>query len=263
MLTTLPSVGLAVLVAALMFGATGAGILVGRRLGRRDGLKEPIGVVQAAIVGLVALLLAFALSMAVGRYETRRSTVVLEANAIGTTYLRAQTLAEPVRTESLTLLRRYVDARIALSESVPDSDKFDAASQTSVRIQNRLWALAGEALDGAPTASAPRLYVETLNETIDAHTTRVAALENRIPAAVLWLQILAAALALGILGMYLAAHGRGVAMALLAAGLVTVMLLVIFDLDRPHRGMITIPDTPLTALRQSMEQPPAAIAPSP
>ncbi len=28
-------------------------------------------------------------------------------------------------------------------------------------------------------------------------------------------------------------------MALLAAGLVTIMLLAIFDLDRPHRGMIT------------------------
>ena len=90
---------------------------------------------------------------------------------------------------------------------------------------------------------------------------RIAALDNRIPSPVLWLQILASALALGVLGMFLASHERGVLMALLAAGLVAVMLLVIFDLDRPHRGMITIPDGPIVAVRESMNAPPAAAAP--
>ena len=99
--------------------------------------------------------------MAVGRYQSRRDAVVLEANAIGTTYLRAQTLEEPMRTESLDLLKRYGDARIALSESVPDSARFEAAANESVELQNRLWALAGDTLNQAPTASAPRLYVET------------------------------------------------------------------------------------------------------
>ncbi len=96
---------------------------------------------------------------------------------------------------------------------------------------------------------------------IDAHTTRVAALDNRIPQPVLWLQLTASALALGVLGMLLATHERGVLMALLAAGLVTVMLLVIFDLDRPQRGLITIPDAPLVATRSSMNGPPAASGP--
>ena len=50
-------------------------------------------------------------------------------------------------------------------------------------------------------------------------------------------------------------------MALLAAGLVTVMLLVIFDLDRPHRGLITVPDGPIVAVRRSMDIPPAASGP--
>ena len=144
---------------------------------------------------------------------------------------------------------------------MPDSARFQAAREQSVEIQNRLWTLAGDALNQAPTASAPRLYVETLNEMIDAHTTRIAALDNRIPSPVLWLQILASALALGVLGMFLASHERGVLMALLAAGLVAVMLLVIFDLDRPHRGMITIPDGPIVAVRESMDAPPAVPGP--
>ena len=47
---------------------------------------------------------------------------------------------------------------------------------------------------------------------------------------------------------------------LLAAGLVTLLLLVTFDLDRPTRGFIRVPATPLTNLRDSMELPPAAPA---
>ena len=60
---------------------------------------------QAALLGLVALILAFGLSMAVGRHDSRRAAVVTEANAIGTTYLRAQTLKEPMRSESLERTR--------------------------------------------------------------------------------------------------------------------------------------------------------------
>lgn len=74
---------------------------------------------QGALLGIVGLILAFGLALAVGRYEARRGAVVEEANAIGTTYLRAQTLAEPVRTGSLERLVRYTDTSIRLSHSVP------------------------------------------------------------------------------------------------------------------------------------------------
>ena len=71
-----------------------------------------------------------------------------------------------------------------------------------------------------------------------------------------------AAVALGLLALYLAILGRGVVPVLLAAGPDCLLLLVTFDLDRPTRGVITIPATPLTNLRASMELPPAATAPS-
>jgi hypothetical protein len=48
----------------------------------------------------------------------------------------------------------------------------------------------------------------------------------------------------------------------LAAGLICCLLLVTFDLDRPKRGLIRVPATPLTSLRDSMELPPAAAQPS-
>ena len=79
---------------------------MGRYLREHEAkLREPFGVLQGALLGLVALVLAFGLTLAVGRYQDRRAATVDEANAIGTTYLRAQLIAEPARTRSLALLR--------------------------------------------------------------------------------------------------------------------------------------------------------------
>ena len=87
---------LAGILLAIVAGVTIGGVVLGRYMREHsETLKEPFGVMQAALLGLVGLILAFGLSLAVGRYEDRRAAAVSEANAIGTTYLRAQLLAEP------------------------------------------------------------------------------------------------------------------------------------------------------------------------
>src|SRR3954447_3007952 len=145
----------------MLLGATALGAFLGHRVRHlSESLKEPFGILQAALLGLVGLLLAFGLSLAVSRYEDRRTNVVDEANAIGTTYLRAQTLAEPIRSRSLDLLVRYTRTAVGVSDHVPGSAGARRAEAREALIERRLWALAGTALDQAPTASAPRLYVE-------------------------------------------------------------------------------------------------------
>jgi hypothetical protein len=259
----LSSFELGLMVFAIVLGSALLGGLAGRRLrAHSDALREPVGVLQGALLGLVGLILAFGLSMAVGRYDSRRAAVVDDANAIGTTYLRAQTLREPIRARSLALLARYTDTSIRLSNSVPGSAKSKAAIADGERLQRLLWRLAGEALAGSPADSAPRLYVETLNEMIDMQTVRVSALNNRVPSAVLLFEIIGSAVGLGLLALYLAILSRGVITVVLAAAFVSALLLVTFDLDRPTRGLVRVPDTPLRALRASMELPPAAPAPT-
>jgi hypothetical protein len=264
LLFSFSTLALTAFVLVIVVGGTLAGFALGRYFREHDdGLREPLGVVQGALVGFVGLILAFGLSMAVGRYESRRSAVVDEANSIGTTYLRAQTLAEPVRTESMDLLKKYTDVRIALSDSVPDSDTFDRSAARSEVIHRDLWGLAGDAVNAAPTSTAPRLYLESLNEMIDAHRTRLAALANRIPDSVMFLQLIISALAFGVLALYLALLGKAVIPAVVGALMVSAVLLITFDLDRPHRGFITVPDAPLVATRASMIPPPTAVAPTP
>jgi hypothetical protein len=242
--------------------ATGIGVFLGHRVRHlSDTLKEPFGVLQGALLGVVGLILAFALSLAVSRYEERRSNVVDEANAIGTTYLRAQTLAEPTRSRSLRLLIRYTESAVLISEAVPGSDESDDAREHEEEFERGLWRLAGVALDRAPIASAPRLYVESLNEMFDEETARLASLSNRVPTPVLMLELFGSAVALGLLAAYLAIVGRGVLAVMIASLLVAFLLVVTADLDRPTRGMIRVPSAPLTDELASMKEPPAAAAP--
>jgi hypothetical protein len=250
------------IIAAIILGFVVLGYLAGRLLRvHLETLREPVGVVQGALLAIVGLVLAFGLSLALGRYDSRRAAVVDDANTIGTTYLRAQTLSEPTRTRSLVLLKRYTDASLQLSHAVPTTARFRETIAKEDGLQRQLWGLAGNALKTAPQDSAPRLYVETLNEMIDQQTVRVAALNNRIPSAVLLLEVFGTAIAFGLLALYTAMHGRGATTVFLAGALVTVLLLIIFDLDRPTRGLIRIPDGPLVALRASMAVPPAAQGP--
>lgn len=264
MFFSLPSWVVALVLVALIGGATAAGFALGRYLRQhQEALREPFGVLQGALLGVVGLILAFGLTLAVGRYQDRRTATVEEANAIGTSYLRAQLIAEPERSRSLALLRSYTDLAIKISKEVPGSEGMRRTTLAEGALQRRLWRLAGQSIDSAPLASAPRLYVDSLNETFDDQEARLSSLTNRVPGAVLALEVFGAAIAVGLLALHISVLGRGIVAMLAAGALVTLLLLVTFDLDRPTRGLIKVPDAPLVAVRASMVPPPAAAGPTP
>jgi Flp pilus assembly protein TadB len=252
----LSTAALAVLLIAVLAGSVAIGVLAGRAMRNRPGTRhETAGVVQGALLGLVGLLLAFGLSMAVGRYESRRALVVQEANDIGTTYLRAQLLAEPERSRSTELLEDYTAAAIAVADAVPDTEPYRTAVANVEQLQGELWTLATDAATADPVGTGPRLYIETLNNMIDTHTSRVASLGNRVPTPVMVLLVFGSAIAVGVLAFYLTLLGKGLATSLITAAVVLIILFVSFDLDRPRRGFIQVPDAPLVQLRDSFDQP--------
>src|SRR6201997_3035585 len=174
MFFSLPTWVVALVLVAFIGGATAAGFALGRYLRKhQETLREPFGVLQGALLGVVGLILAFGLTLAVGRYEDRRAATVAEANAIGTSYLRAQLIAEPARSRSLALFPRYTDLAIQVSKEVPGSDRMRRTTAAEGVIQRKLWRLAGESIDAAPNASAPRLYVDSLNDTFDEQEARL------------------------------------------------------------------------------------------
>jgi hypothetical protein len=259
---SLSSWELGFLIFAVVGGASALGVLVGRYFrANSERYREPIGVLQGALLGVVGLILAFGLSLAVGRYQDRRADVVTDANTIGTAYLRAQTIAEPKRSSSLALLRSYNNLATRVTYEIPGSAAIGATAAQQGQLQRRLWRLAGESLNARPRDSAPRLYLESLNDMIDHQTVRLSGLNNRVPDPVLWLELLGAAVALGLLALYLSVLGKGLVPIVVAAVIVSFLVFVTFDLDRPTRGLIQIPATPLLAEKATMSLPPAAPAP--
>src|SRR5216684_3550 len=132
----------------LMLLAFFAAMEIGFRCGQRsqpsadDATKAHVGALQCALLGLLALLLGFTFAMAVSRFDTRKELVLSEANAIGTTYLRARLLEEPYRQELMGLLHAYVDARLAFYEAGVDRVRLDTANATAAHLQEQLWMVA-------------------------------------------------------------------------------------------------------------------------
>jgi hypothetical protein len=58
-----------------------------------------LALVRNSTAALVAFLIGFAFSGAGSRFVDRLDIIVKEANALGTAYLRADTIAEPQRSE--------------------------------------------------------------------------------------------------------------------------------------------------------------------
>src|SRR4249920_2690061 len=121
----------------VILGATEIGRWLGTRAGDRGG--EQVRTLEGAVLGLLALMIAFTFAMALSRYEARRDAVLSEANAIGTAALRARLLPEPHNTETPQLLRDYVKLRLDMTQRVLTPAEFDAAVASSCQIHEGLW----------------------------------------------------------------------------------------------------------------------------
>ena len=106
------AVSIAVLVGAIEIGRW-FGVLA------RPGGRGSVSTLEGSILGLLALMIGFTFAVALSRFEARREGVLNEANAIGTTALRARLLPAPHSTECLKLLREYVQLRLDLTRRVP------------------------------------------------------------------------------------------------------------------------------------------------
>jgi len=241
----------------LLIGFAEIGFRLGLRLyvAKDTARKGQVGAIQGALLGLLGLLLGFTFAMAAGRYEARRDLVLKEANAIGTTFLRASLLSDAHRAPVEDLLRRYVDLRLTFQALAADPAKFAEGLRLSADIQRQLWEHAVAAAKETPTPIVAT-FVNTLNDTIDTEAERLAAARNRIPGTV-WILLLTVA-ALGCMTSTYLAGEEGVRSAfssIVFPLLVAVVILLIFDLADPRRGLIRTTQQPLVDLQHAIQGP--------
>jgi len=254
-LDAIPLWGFLVLTLALVLLFIEGGYRLGRsRLARAEHEKEaPVGAMVAAMLGLLAFMLAFTFGLAAQRFDTRREALLDEANAIGTTYLRAAML--PERGEEIrSRLREYVDVRLVAVQS----GRVSEGIRQSETLQNEIWADAVGLATQNPESIVVGLFVQSLNEMIDLHAKRVTAgVRNRIPGPIWFALFSVAALALGAMGYHAGLARTSRSLAIIAVGLTfTAVIGLIADLDRPAEGILSVSQQALIDVRESMKAPP-------
>ena len=225
----------------LIAGAAKIGNLIGLRLRDREAGTGDIGTLSGAALGLLALLLGFSFSIALSRYDARRTLVLEEANAIGSTANFALMLPEPAQAPIRSLLRDYTTVRIGLG--IPyDPAKLERDLARSLDLQNRLWQQAVAVTAAAPQSLPAYRFVASLNEMNNIHERRITSLRYRVPSAVMFMLIGVAMVAMGFTGYQagLAGTRRPLATLIMAVTVAVVIMLVV-DLDRPARGLIQVP----------------------
>lgn len=257
-----------VLIVAILLAALLLAIEIGYRLGQwladrtGEGPKAQIGAIQASLLGVLALLLGFTFSLALQRHDSRSQAVVAEANAIGTALLRAELLPEPLNQAARGKLIEYLDSRLeAAAISLDHADQRTRVLGETRQLQNQLWQLAGQAVKEQPTPVPTGLFVQSLNDMIDAYGARNAALDRHVPEIVLFLLFGAFVLTAVLVGYAsgIARHRASFATYVLVA-LIAFLVFIIIDLDRPRRGLIEVSQQSLIELREEAEIPPAEAA---
>ena len=224
---------------------------------RSSAVKEsPVSVISGAILGLTAFMLAFSFSIVSNRYDTKKELVREDANAIRTAWRRAEFLPEPDRTETLGLLRGYVDSRLALAQHAnPDPTDVRTALDGARRVHDRLWAIAVANARKDMNSDVAALYVESLNDMANIHALRIAiGLQARVPGEIWIALLLLTALGMTVVGYQtaIAESARSMIQPVLAVSFALVVALIA-SLDRPASGAIRITQQPLVELQEAMK----------
>ncbi len=232
-------------------------------LGRLFGKRWPVGddsrddaafaIAQGAIFGMGALIVGFSFSFVASRFELRRTFVTTEANAIGTTYLRAAYLPAPEAKRFRAILKDYTRLRLFAYSYNANVNLRLLAESRSIALQDSLWDIVVKAGRSDPRNVQLGLLTQTVNETIDVSASQAALFKNHMPIAITVLIVMVSALVSLLVGV---TFGRnGTFQPVISIVLCVVFAFVIFeiiDLDRPQSGFIRTNLAPLQTQLNAM-----------
>jgi hypothetical protein len=215
-----------------------------------EEIRDDFGVVLAASLTLLGLIIGFSFSMAISRYDQRKNYEESEANAIGTEYVRADLLPAADAAKVRALLRSYLDQRILFYVSRDESQLRQINARTA-HLQAELWSVVQTAAAAQPTPIVA-LAVSGMNDVLNSQGYTQAAWWNRIPIAA-WSLMAAIAICCNVLVGYGARNAKAEAYLLLILPLVlSISFFLIADIDSPRAGVIRVYPQNLESLVESL-----------
>jgi len=243
----------------LLAAAAGQRLAAWRLQRRDDASTVGTSAVDAAVLGLLGLLVAFWFSSAGTRLDMRRSLIVEEANAIGTALLRLDLLPEDAQPAVREEFHSYLDVRLAQIPGATHAESDAVLANRLATAQNSIWRQAVAAAPRCLNPQAAALLLDALNAMFDAGTRHQAAFNAHTPVAILVLLLLVAIFAAVLAGHDMAGQGRFNWLHIVVfAAVVSLTIWVIYDLEMPRYGLIRIDnyDQTLLDLRASFQRGP-------
>lgn len=233
-------------------------------IGYRMGLRSPAGektralvpIITGSILGLLGLLLGFTMSMSVSRYDARRRLVLEEANAIRAAYLRMQALAPPESTELEDLLRQYASNRLRVSQSALNVSKLQQGKEEDAQLQNELWTRATALARQNPQSVPAGLLMESLNAVFDLENSRWVGFIAHVPEDVIYVNALMGLVVALMVGYEFGVSGQRHPLSEVSLIVsITMVMVLIVELDHPYTGQIRVSLQPLIDLQQQVAAP--------
>ena len=214
-----------------------------------ENIKSQISTVEASILGVLALLLGFSISMAVTRFESRKQLVLEEADAIGTSLLRAQLLPRSRRPGDLESASPVYDIRVQYGNAGSDLDRLADLNRQTTQMQTELWSRTRAYAQQDPSPVTSGLLLQSLNQAFDMAEARWTALQNHVPESVIYVNAAVGLLSAMLVGYSFGLNGlRNIFSMCILAVSITLVLAVIIDLDRPRSGFIRGSQQPMIDL---------------
>jgi hypothetical protein len=219
----------------------------GRRIGKKSIIRDPegshqgLGPVEAAVFGLMGLIIALTFSGAALRFDQRRMLIIDEANAIGTAYLRVDLLPDDAQPAIRRDFREYLDTRIELYHNISDKKKVAELDEKTATLQMKIWKASVIASQKSDNVRASMLLLPALNSMIDIYSTRTAVRLIHQPNIIFIVMILMALVCSLIAGYGLALRNSRSWIHLIGFTLVLLItIIVIIDIEYPRVGFIRI-----------------------
>jgi hypothetical protein len=241
----------------LVMQSVGHGIAMRRIAADPEGARKGAGVIDAAIFGLLSLLVAFTFSGAIARFDVRRHLVTEEAIRVGTAWERIDTLPASAQAGLRDLFRQYLDSRLETYRRPPDSAAAAAEWGRSVKLQRDIWVQGIAGAQASATTAAAILFLPAVNQMIDITTERLMATRMHPPPIVFAMLAVMAFIA-ALLAGYQMAGGRGRSWlhTIGFAAVIASTVYVILDIEYPRDGLIRVDavDKVLIDLRHDMDE---------
>jgi hypothetical protein len=220
----------------------------------RDADSGGGAVVLNSMFALLGLVLAFTYSMGVNNYDANKKAVIMEANELSTAFLKANLVAEPGRTELKTKLLEYARTRYFSWGAYITAEERKMELRITLDEQAELWSATMRVIEQGNRGPMSSSLVASINDVIDAHTIRLAAILDKLPRVVIWMLLFLAAAALGVAGYNAGTQGQMSRFRMTALTLViTSLMLIILDFDRPGDGIIIVDNFSMDNVIADME----------